>query len=222
MFFPARCGSCDRPGWVLCPTCAAGLRPVDPAGVPVVEGVESLACLLAYEGSGRELVARLKYRNNRAAVSWLGERLAELAPPDVALVTWIPTTAARRRARGFDQGESLAMATARALGVPAAATLRRQAGPAQTGRSRAERLAGPPSLVPRRPVGGPILIVDDVITTGATLGAGAAALASAGAWRLHACTVACTGSAQGRSRGPDGIDRNLSKLLQLVPELPHE
>ena len=217
MFFPARCGACDRLGWVLCPACGAGLRPADPSVLPKVAGVVSLACLLAYEGAGRELVARLKYRNNRAAVAWLGERLAALADPEVVVVTWIPTTAARRRARGFDQGELLARATARALGLPALATLRRQPGPAQTGRSRAERLAGPASLVARRPAGGPVLIVDDVVTTGATLGAGASALASAGAWRLHACAVACTGP-----RAPRESAGTPSNYLRVSPHLADE
>ena len=198
MFFPARCGACDRPGWVLCPVCAGGLQPCDPALVPSIAGLDSLACLLSYEGPGRELVARLKYRNNRASVSWLGERLAEIAPAEVAFVTWVPTTAARRRARGFDQAELLARATARALGLAAVSVLRRQRGQAQTGRSRADRLARPIAVVARRRVGGPVLIVDDVVTTGATLAAGAAALARAGGWSLHACAVAHTSPARHR------------------------
>jgi len=154
---------------------------------------------MAYEGTGREIVARLKYRNARCVVPWLAAEMAKLVegpgePPTgmpVDVVTWAPTTAARRRERGFDQGRVLAIAVARRLGVPCLGLLRRERGPAQTGRSRRQRLEGPGykvragRLVPPR-----VLIVDDVVTTGATLAAAARQLRDAGAREVAALVAA--------------------------------
>lgn len=96
------------------------------------------------------------------------------------MVTWIPTSPRRVRERGFDHGRLLAVQVARALGVPCRRLLVRGDGPPQTGRSRAERLTAPP-LRARCSVSGRIIAVDDVVTTGATATAAAAALSGAGA-----------------------------------------
>ncbi len=123
----------------------------------------------------------LKFRNDRAVVAYLADALAEAARRrDVDLVTWAPTTAGRRRARGYDQAELLARAAARRAGLPVACTLVRLPGPHQTGRPVAERLDGPRFVAGRR-AGSRcrsrrIAIVDDVVTSGATLSHAARAL----------------------------------------------
>jgi predicted amidophosphoribosyltransferase len=104
-----------------------------------------------------------------------------LAAPVPDIVTWAPTTAVRRRQRGFDQAELLARAVARRLGLPCRSLLARRPGPPQTGRALAERRGGP-GFRPRRAVSGrSVLIVDDVVTSGSTAAAAAGALRSAGA-----------------------------------------
>ena len=146
---------------------------------------------MAYEGAGRELVARLKYRNTRSVVPWLAEQMAALVGPSgIDVVSWAPTTTARRRQRGFDQGRLLALAVARRLRLPCRRTLRRRRGAPQTGRSRAERLAGPVFVVARTPVPPRVLLVDDVVTTGATLSAAAGQLRQAGADQVRAVVAA--------------------------------
>jgi predicted amidophosphoribosyltransferase len=112
----------------------------------------------------------------------------------VDVVTWAPTAPGRRRARGYDQAEVLARAVARALGVPARGLLRRtdRAGP-QTGRRRAERLARAPTFaVAARRVPARVLVVDDVVTTGATLHAACSALVAGGAESVRAVAAAAT------------------------------
>jgi len=140
-------------------------------------------------------VARLKYRNARSALDWLAVVLAECASGfDTAapVVTWVPTTPARRRSRGFDHAELLARATARCLGLATTGLLRRLPGPPQTGRPRSERRDGP-RFRPRTPrVPRSVLLIDDVSTTGASLSAAALTLRAAGARYVRAATVART------------------------------
>ena len=159
--------------------------------LPPPPGVDACAAVLAYEGPARELVARLKYRNHRSALDGMAAAMAAslTAVPDV--VTWAPTTDARRRARGFDHAELLARRIARRLGRPCRRLLTRAPGPPQTGRSRTDRQAGP-RLDARVGVEGTVLLVDDVVTTGATATAAAAALRRAGASRVEVVAAART------------------------------
>jgi predicted amidophosphoribosyltransferase len=190
------CGRRAAPGAPLCDACACALRHA--ATAPTPAGVDQWWTAFAYEGVAREVVARAKYREMRAAVPWLAAAiahvLAEEATPvlhAVDVVTWAPTTPQHRRSRGFDPAELLARALARRLGLRRSGLLVRTAGPAQTGRSAAARRSGP-QFQPRVPVPACVLVIDDVATTGATLTAAARALRAGGARRVFAATAART------------------------------
>lgn len=208
MLLATICPGCDRPAPPaagVCDGCRQQLRPAP--SLPPPPAVDVLVALLAYEGVGREVVARIKYRNHRVPVGWLAADLAtqvrrvvgvvaDVATPVV--VTWAPTTVPHRRRRSFDQAELLARAVAGRLGRPCVRLLDRAPGASQTGRSAAERRAAPPAFTPRADLTGTaVVLVDDVVTSGATLTAAATALRSAGA-------SAVIGAAAARTPRPGG------------------
>jgi predicted amidophosphoribosyltransferase len=195
LLLPARCPGCGAAGPSPCGACVAGLRP-PPAG-PAPVGLDACHSLFAYEAVGRLMVTALKYRLDRAALGWLADGLAGLVgPPPGVVVTWAPTTSARHRQRGFDQSELLARALGRRWGVPCRPLLSRKAGPPQTGRSLADRLEGPILLARAgsraSAAGVPVVVVDDVLTTGATLTAAARALRAVDVAAVVGVTVART------------------------------
>ena len=197
MLLPATCPICRTPGPSPCAPCASTLRPAPP--LPPPPGVDRCLALLSFEGHGADLVARLKHRNERAALPGLGRGLAARAGAvgggRASAVTWIPTTPSRRRSRGFDHAQLLARQVAGALGVPLQRLLVREAGAPQTGASRVDRL-GRPRMHPAGRAHGLVLAVDDVVTTGATATAAGAALRRAGAAEVWVLAAA--------RRGPQG------------------
>jgi ComF family protein len=149
-------------------------------------GFDEAFCYGAYEGTLRKLIHLFKYSGMHRLSRPLGALLADALPRDrqFDLLTAVPLHWRRRWQRGFNQSELLGKAIGRARGIPARNVLRRGwATRAQAGLSNAQRrenVAG--AFRARRKVAGlRILLVDDVMTTGATAGACARALKKAGA-----------------------------------------
>ena len=200
MLLMTRCAGCDTPGSPVCTTCRFALVGRSPR--PQSHGVHAA---VPFTGRARDVVLGLKYRNRRQ----VGRHLAGLVVNQIVehgdhtrvdVVTWAPTSAARRRERGFDQGELLARHLAAQLGVPCRRLLERDAGTGvQTGRTRRERLVG--SVFRARPDvrGRRVIVVDDVVTTGATMTHAAQALEAAGASAVMLYAVASTPASVHRS-----------------------
>lgn len=187
MLLSTRCAVCDALGEVICPGCERALAPAPPLAPPLQ--LDTCRALLAYDDATRPLLTRLKNRDRRDLVAWLAERLSRLDAPVGSVVTWAPTSAPRRRRRGFDQGELLARALARRRDLPVHELLRRAPGAPQSGRTALERREHPGFAV-LRPCPPCVILVDDVATTGTTLTAAARALRDAGAQEVHGLVVA--------------------------------
>jgi len=214
------CGRCRSriapPPPPLCPRCGfPRLRTGRAAGhacqecgdwPPDVRAARS-ACLLRPPADA--LVHELKYRGWHALAPFMARRMADVPlPGDVAgearLVVPVPTTAIRLRERGYNQADLLARAFARASGRAAIAPLRRGVGASsQTGLLPAARLAnvaGAFALAEESAAdiaGEHVLLVDDVLTTGATVIACSEALVAGGA---RCVTVVTFARATGRLR----------------------
>lgn len=184
-------------------TDAAGIaRPgVSVPGPVEVVGLDAFAACWIHAGEAAAMVRSLKYGRSTAQVTPIATRMAAIAPA-ADVVTWAPCTPERRRRRGFDPAELLARALARRMGLPVRGGLRRLDRQPQTARSRDGRLAGPDLRVRRARIGGRVLVVDDVCTTGSTLRAAAAALRSAGADSVAAAVATVSDKLPARRSRP--------------------
>lgn len=194
---PSLCWCCGAPAVrdaPLCRDCRRELRFLAPAPVGL-HGLEVWAPV-AYEGPARDLVKALKFHGATRVARELAALIVANAPGAMlagALVP-VPIHPARRRARPFNQAALIAAGISARTGLPLVDCLRR-AGPdrRQVGRGRSARLrgvAGSIEAIGRSPPG--ILLVDDVVTTGATLVACAHALRAAGCERVRAIAFART------------------------------
>ena len=147
-----------------------------------------------YDGMVKELILQLKFHRLRAATETAAQIMMWTEPywPRVRMVTSVPVAPSRQRERGYNQSELLAKAVARRAGVPYYPLLGRLTTTHQIGldrRSRFEQVEG--AFYAKRALEGQqVLLVDDVVTTGATLSACAEVLRNAGAGMVWAVAVA--------------------------------
>jgi predicted amidophosphoribosyltransferase len=147
--------------------------------------VHTVVAAWEYDDAARALVLALKLEGRRDAAPPLVHALAATVARFGLLgevVTWVPGRPSDIRARGFDHAELLARLVAPRIGLRARSLLlRRGSPPDQSGLSAAQRRHNLIGAFEARPCNGRVIVVDDVITTGATARACAAALRAGGA-----------------------------------------
>src|SRR5680860_1183800 len=186
----AACGRGCRPEAALCTRCSRRLAAADPLEGGGAPGLDRAWSSAPHEGVARDLVTALKFRRLLPVAELIADRVQWLAPSALlsGTVVPVPTAPLRSIARGFDPAAEIAAALAQRTDLPLAACLQRRGGGRQVGKRRAERIGHPPVIQARGQVPRSVLLVDDVLTTGATLAACAQALRQAGAIRVVAIT----------------------------------
>lgn len=191
MFLERRCPGCNRRARFVCEACFGLFQQSGPVQL---EGLESVWSAFDYNESVARAVLAAKNGGRRDVLRRLSQplvsALAAVDAAEVDVVTWVPASPENRRRRGYDQGRLLARLVADRTHVVDRLLVRR--GSQQKGRDRQARLDGV-SLWATGPACGRVLVVDDVVTTGASLRAAALALTKAGADSVSAMTIASTG-----------------------------
>ena len=153
----------------VCPACEASLQPGGEVRLPSGLLVRSL---LVHDGPIRNAVHAMKYQGADRVASGLAPLMVDLIPTDAAALVPVPRSLPRRARFGTDPGRALAKALARVAGLPVADVLR--APLLHRSQIRSRRRGGLHFRSVSRPPGGAVL-VDDVLTTGATMSAAAGA-----------------------------------------------
>ncbi len=194
MFLERRCPGCQCNSRLVCQRC---FDLFVPSGCVELEGLDQVVCLFDYDERMSRAILAAKNQGRRDVLRQFGRLLRSRIPVSESIwsahgaVTWIPASPVNRRERGYDQGRLLAMSVARAGNGPAQRLLGRRGRP-QTGQDRRARLGGLDLWTPN-PVPETVIVVDDVLTTGASLRSAASILREAGAGRVIGMTIASTG-----------------------------
>lgn len=206
--FPERCAGCGSGPWPFCRRCRAELVPLgrprcERCGAPSADAIAgcrhcpppTIAWARApflFDGPARTAVHRLKYGGWRPVADALGAAMTESCDRAADAIAWVPLSKRRRSARGFDQALALARVVGRRLDLPVRPLIRRLADPGpqakRGGQERRRAMRG--VFAARGPAPARVLLVDDVLTTGATAGACAEELLRAGAREVGLLTAA--------------------------------
>ena len=162
--------------------------------------LDSWTALWHYQDKVRRSILRYKFygrRNYAAAYArMLGVKLLKEDRTDVDLITWVPISAKRLKKRGFDQGQLLAENLAEELQIPVTPLLKKiRDNPPQSGivghAHRKANVLGAYNMIDSQTLKGRrILLLDDILTTGATAGECARVLLTAGAEEVHLAVIA--------------------------------
>lgn len=199
LLFPRKCVFCggilNRNESGICRSCRTELPEYE--GDRYLPELDGCCVLWYYQDAVRESLHRFKFYNRPDYADVYGPSLAmkiQQRFPDAQVLTWAPVSKARLKQRGYDQSELLAKAAAKMLGIPAVRLLEKHRdNPAQSGVENADarrenvrdvyRLCGDAA-------GKRIVLVDDILTTGATAGECARVLRQACAERVYLAAVA--------------------------------
>ena len=204
LLFPSKCPFCGAllgKGEELCGDCRKKLTWLTgTAGETKVEFVDRCVSVLLYDELTREAVRRYKFMGvsqHKVAFGTCMTQCVEMQfPKGFDLITWVPLHRERLAERGYDQAKLLALEVGVHRGIPALAVLEKirrtvaQSGIEKDEERRANVLDSYRILADANVDGKRILLVDDVVTTGATMAEAARILRMAGAAEVCAVTLA--------------------------------
>jgi len=203
LLFPPKCVLCgkllEKTETDFCTACRVD-SPVCDKNKLKIPFLDSWVAVWYYKGYIRDSLHRIKFRKMRHYADAYGKVLAmkllQEYPEGFDVLTWVPVSAMRRFTRGYDQVELIARAVGRELDMAPLATLekvrnnRPQSRIPGQARRKANVLGVYRIVDPALVEGKRVLILDDIITTGATAGECARVLLTAGAKQVHCGCVA--------------------------------
>ncbi len=206
LLFPPKCPFCGRlleRGELLCPRCQRDLPWLSGRGAETkVELTKGCVSALRYEDKVRSAIHGYKFGGRSARCKPFGLLVSQAVTDHgfaADLISWPSLSKRRLRKRGYDQAELLAREVGSRLGLPVLRTVDKTDRPAQSGiqgeaARRANLLGAYTAVHPEQFAGKTVLLIDDVVTTGATLSECAKTLRLAGAEEVHCATLAKAGS----------------------------
>jgi ComF family protein len=189
---PYQCLNCQIESLLLCNKCALSL-PTGAKNNNYSACLNSITSVTAYKGVARDLIWRLKSAGVQAAADLMARQMTGLVPVGTQLLVPVPTATSRVRRRGYDQAGLLTKALSRHSGIPRRNCLIRIKQTQQVGAPRSlrqQQVKGAFRCQAGNLDGRRVLLVDDVVTTGATLEEAALVLKKAGAATVDAITFA--------------------------------
>ena len=207
LLFPEKCAFCrkilGRDETLVCRECSRTL-PFTGSGAEFKgEFFDACYAPLYYRGAVRAAVLRFKFKRGkhlcRAFAGLMEECLSENLPRGADMITWVPVSGKRLKKRGYDQSRLLAAELADRLGMRSEALLQRKRDtvPQSSLKGEEKRRANVLdafAIIPGADtMGKTVLLVDDVVTTGATLAECSRELLMAGAERVFCVTLARRG-----------------------------
>lgn len=206
LLYPPRCAFCRKilktgeSG--MCKKCDAKISRTHNGGAQSGEFFSSCVSPLYYEGDVRDAILRFKFNDATIYANLFGSFIADCIEENLKgrydIITWIPLSKKRLKKRGYDQAMLLAMSAALNINDVAVELLLKNTDvPAQSGVGSAEKrranISGVYSVADEELVRGKrILLIDDIVTTGATLSECAKTLKYSGAEEVLCCTLART------------------------------
>ncbi len=203
LLFPKKCVLCGKllkNGELdLCRECRIH-QPQYPNIKRKLQFLDSFAAVWYYEGTVRKSLLRYKFYNARSHAPSYGRLMAmmllEQYPEGFDCLTWVPVSSFRKCTRGYDQVELLARAVGEELGMTPVPLLKKvrhnrpQSGIRHGAQRRANVLGVYRETDPQAIAGKRILLLDDILTTGATASEAARVLLTAGAKEVHCAAMA--------------------------------
>lgn len=205
LLFPPKCPFCGgllEKGAPLCPECQSELPWLTGAAAEkAVELTEGCVSVVRYDERVRGAIHDFKFHGKSARSGAFGLLIAQQlrdCAVTAEVITWPPLSKKRLRERGYDQAQLLAVRVGKELGLSVVRTLNKAHRPAQSGiegeaQRRANLLGAYTAIAPEAVAGKAVLLIDDVLTTGATLSECAKTLRLAGAKSVRCATLARAG-----------------------------
>lgn len=195
---PPQCAGCEREGEILCIQCQQIVVKA------TIKNNQDITVVTEFNEVGRKLIHAYKFQRQRNASHIIAKLITQSLPnQSFSMVTSTPTAPVRVRRRGFDHAALLARRVAADLKLPHRPLLFRRSSARQVGQHRETRFRQAENLYGAHPAarGHHILLIDDVITTGATIEACTKALKNAMAASVWAAVLASRPAPPGKEQG---------------------